>query len=120
MKQTDPERALETTLKQRGVWEGFEREVMFDAALPTDPPGYKPRKFRADFRHPATRLLVEVDGGVWTGGRHSTGTGITRDCEKTARGTLCGYRWLRFTAGQVTSGFAADTIAAYLRLEERQ
>lgn len=116
--QTAPERAFESSLKFRNLWRGWTREHRFDRALPTDPPGYKPRMFRADFSH-ESGLLVEVDGGVWTGGRHSTGAGITRDCEKTARGTLCGHRWLRFTAGQVTSGYAADTVAAYLRLEAK-
>lgn len=112
LRQTEPERAMETGLKMRGIWDGFEREFRFDRALPTDPPGYKPRRFRADLRK--NELLIELDGGIWTGGRHVTGKGVTSDAEKMARGTLCGYRWLRFTTQQVRSGFAADVVEAYL------
>lgn len=87
----------------------FEREVVFAA----------PRKWRADFVvHTASvrnlgdwaPLLIEIDGATWTGGRHVTGAGVERDCEKANAATLLGYRLLRFVPHQVESGVALHTI----------
>ena len=40
------------------------------------------RKWRFDFAWPDHKVALEVDGGIWTGGAHGRGTGITRDIEK--------------------------------------
>lgn len=40
------------------------------------------RKWRFDFAWPEHRVALEVEGGIWTGGAHGRGTGITRDIEK--------------------------------------
>lgn len=69
----------------------------------------RPRRWRADFLV-GTTILVEVDGGSWTGGRHSTGTGFEADCEKQNAATLEGYRLLRFTPRMVDDGTALATI----------
>lgn len=75
------------------------------------------RKWRADFCWPGERLIVEVDGGVYTQGRHTRGDGYERDCEKLAMAVVLGYRVMRFTTGQVTSGFALEMIEKVLRSE---
>lgn len=54
------------------------------------------RKWRADFAIPSAKLLVEVDGGVWSGGRHTRGAGFVGDCEKLNAAACLGYRVLRF------------------------
>ncbi len=74
-------------------------------------PFARPRRFRADF-FVYPDLLIEVEGGVWSGGRgrHTSGAGFTRDCEKYNEAVLRGYRVLRFTTEQVSSGLALDTI----------
>ncbi|MDO8672710.1 MAG: hypothetical protein Q7O66_14965, partial [Dehalococcoidia bacterium] len=48
----------------------------------------KPRKFHWDFCWPDRMIAVEVHGGIWTGGRHVSGTGFTRDCEKRIEGAI--------------------------------
>lgn len=68
------------------------------------------RKFLADFYFPVSRLVVEVDGGVFTHGRHSRGAGITRDCEKTAYIAAMPARLLRVTPAHVKNGQAIDWI----------
>lgn len=70
------------------------------------------RKFRFDFAwtDPAYRLLVEVQGGVFKRGGHSTGVGITRDAEKLALATLAGYRVFFVTTNQVREGKAIQWI----------
>lgn len=70
------------------------------------------RRFRADFWLPAPQCVVEIDGGIWTAGRHSRGAGITRDCEKSAYIALMPARLLRVTPDQVKSGRALDWILA--------
>jgi very-short-patch-repair endonuclease len=71
------------------------------------------RKFRTDFL--VKDLAIEVDGGIWKGGRHGTGKGITADCEKLNGLTLGGYRSLRFTSAMVLDGTAINTILEALK-----
>ena len=59
------------------------------------------RKFRFDYAWPEQRVAVEVDGGVWHGGRHTRGAGIVRDLTKMNLATLKGWRVLRFTPDQL-------------------
>lgn len=86
---------------------------------------YKTRRYRWDFlvKAPGIKqerrrlshlrdLLVEVQGGVFMAGGHSTGTGITRDCEKLALALVAGYRQLNVTTAHVMSGDALKWIEA--------
>ena len=68
------------------------------------------RKFRFDFAWPDLMLLVEVQGGIWTKGGHSTGVGISRDCEKGNLATLLGWRVLHVTSEQIKAGKAIQWI----------
>jgi very-short-patch-repair endonuclease len=60
------------------------------------------RRWRADFCHLASKTLIELEGGVWSGGRHGTGKGFTADCEKYNEAAFLGYRVLRLTGDQIT------------------
>ena len=60
------------------------------------------------------RLAVEIDGGGFVNGRHGRGLGIERDCEKYAEAMLLGWRVLRVTPRQVTSGQALQWIQKLL------
>lgn len=74
------------------------------------------RKFRADFAWPAERLLVEIQGGVWSPkSGHSGGTGITQDCERGNAAALAGWRVLRFTPAHVRKGEALRVLGQALR-----
>lgn len=61
----------------------------------------KPRRFRFDFAWPEQRVAVEIDGGVWVGGRHSTGAGYEKDAEKMNLAAVHGWRVLHFTPGML-------------------
>lgn len=101
---SDAEEAFAFQLRAVGI--AFEREVIFAA----------PRKWRADFavrcqqkgKHSecGQTILVEVDGGTWAGGRHTTGAGFAADCAKLNEATLLGYRILRVTPAMVDDGSA--------------
>lgn len=47
-------------------------------------------------------VAVEVDGGVWTNGRHTRGAGFVRDMEKLNSAQLLGWTVLRYTPQQLT------------------
>jgi len=72
------------------------------------------RKFAHDFYWPRQRLAVEVNGGTWRPGAHSSGAGIERDYEENALTLLEGVRTLFVSGQQVRSGEALTWIHALL------
>lgn len=70
------------------------------------------RRWRADFAWPALRLLVEVEGGTYSGGRHTRGAGYAEDCEKYNAAAAVGWTVLRYTGALVRSGVAANQVAS--------
>ena len=64
------------------------------------------RKWHADFAWPSMKLIVEIDGGTWSGGRHVRGKGYEEDRERDAEANMLGYTVIRFTSTQVHSGYA--------------
>lgn len=66
------------------------------------------RKWRFDLAWPMMLVAVEVHGGVWTRGRHTTGAGFTKDREKMNEACCLGWRVIEVTTGQVKSGEALD------------
>ena len=85
----------------------YERELMLI-------PG---RRFRFDFLITGTDLIVEVEGGTWSGGRHTTGAGFKKDCEKYNLALQHGYRVLRYTTDMVNKGDAATQVGEILGVE---
>jgi very-short-patch-repair endonuclease len=53
--------------------------------------------YRADFAWIAARVVVEVQGGIWKAGGHSSGSGINRDCAKTVVAQCAGWAVLPIT-----------------------
>ncbi|MBP1470602.1 DUF559 domain-containing protein [Acinetobacter nosocomialis] len=68
------------------------------------------RKWRADFFITGTKILVEVEGGIWSGGRHTRGKGYLGDMEKYNEAAMMGFTVLRFSTEQVKSGVAIKQI----------
>ena len=68
------------------------------------------RKWRFDFAWPTLMVAVEVEGGTWSGGRHTTGAGFAADCDKYNRAALEGWRVFRFPTKQVKDGVACATL----------
>ncbi len=64
------------------------------------------RRWRLDFAWPSIKLAVEIEGGVWSGGRHVRGKGFENDCEKQANAVFLGWKYYRFTSKQVKDGIA--------------
>lgn len=76
------------------------------------------RKWRADF-FVYPDLLVEIEGGAWSGGRHTRGSGFTKDIEKYNCATHLGYRLLRYTPDMVSKGLAIEGVIRALSVEKR-
>lgn len=55
------------------------------------------RKWRFDYCFPRHKVAIEIEGGVWTRGRHTRGSGFVKDMEKYNEATRLGWRILRFT-----------------------
>lgn len=71
-----------------------------------------PRRWRFDFAHPASRVAVELEGGVWNRGRHNRPLGFIADCEKYSAAALAGWTVVRLTEGQITEEKVEEIIAA--------
>jgi very-short-patch-repair endonuclease len=68
------------------------------------------RKWRFDFCWPQEKIAVEVEGGTWSGGRHTTGSGFRKDCEKYNHAAKMGFYVFRFTGDMVKKGEAIEWI----------
>ena len=55
------------------------------------------RKFRWDFAFPDFRLAIEVQGGLFSGGRHVRGAALLQEQEKRNIGAELGWRILYVT-----------------------
>lgn len=75
-----------------------------------------PRRWMFDLAFPALKLAVEVDGGTFSGGRHTSGVGFEKDCEKLNRATLLDYRVIRVTGPMIRSGEALRVVLEALKV----
>ena len=78
-----------------------------------------PRRFRFDFSWPKKKIAVEIEGGVWTHGRHTRGSGFLSDMEKYNLAGASGWRVFRFTPDQLRKGEAQEFMKTVLNQKER-
>ncbi len=67
-----------------------ESEVKFD----------NDRKFRFDFAIQDKKIAIEIEGGIYTNGRHTRGAGFEKDMEKYNLAIQNGWVVLRYTPAQ--------------------
>ena len=90
----------------------LERELLTQcsmAGLPTPVAEYRAiegRRFRFDLAFIEQKLLIEVQGGIWNGGKHGRGAGIETDQEKLNLAVIAGWRVLHVSSNHVKSGKA--------------
>jgi hypothetical protein len=87
-----------------------EREWKFEAK----------RRWRFDYAWPQQMIALEVEGGVWTGGRHTRGAGFVKDMEKYNRAAVLGWRLLRVTPDKLVSAGTFEMLREILGLREKR
>lgn len=88
------------------------------AGLPEPVREYKfhpTRKWRIDLAWPEEKLATEIEGGVWTRGRHTRPKGFLGDLQKYNNLTILGWSLLRFTPQQVRTGEALTLIEEWFK-----
>jgi very-short-patch-repair endonuclease len=73
-----------------------------------------PRRFRFDYAWQQERVALEVEGGVWTGGRHTRGAGFLKDMEKYNMASALGWRIVRCTPKTLCTMDTVELIARCL------
>lgn len=63
---------------------------------------YPGRRWRFDFACVPAKVAIELNGGVWSRGRHVRGGGYLRDREKANAAQSLGWRVFELGTGQVT------------------
>ena len=88
---------VQAPLDVMGLWltqKGWIREHKFHPV----------RKWRWDWADVTNKLAIEIQGGVWIGGRHTSGSGFVKDMEKYNAGVVFGWRLLAYTPQQFKNG----------------
>lgn len=88
---------------------------------------HKTRKWRFDLAWPLTEIwrnvrhvetgsgvAIEIDGAVWTQGRHTRGSGYVKDMEKLNAAAELGWRVFRYSPQMVESGEAIKQLKRVL------
>lgn len=91
--------------KQEGIPEPV-RELQFA----------QPRRWRFDYCWYSASLALEVEGGIWSGGRHVRGAGFLKDAEKYNSATLRGYRVLRVTPDTLCTSETVEMLRQALKV----
>lgn len=70
----------------------LEREYVF----------HSERKWRFDFAHVDSKTAIEIEGGIFIGGRHTRALGFRADCEKGNEANFLDWHVFRLTGDQIT------------------
>lgn len=68
------------------------------------------RRWRFDYAWPSHMVALEVEGGIWTSGRHTRGKGFAGDMEKYNRAAVLGWRVVRVEPRKLISAETAGMI----------
>lgn len=67
-------------------------------------------RYRFDFAWPALMLAVEIEGGLYAGGRHNRAKGYEEDLLKYNLAARLGWMVLRYSSKHVISGIAISDV----------
>lgn len=73
------------------------------------------RRWRIDLCWPDQKLALEIEGGVFTNGRHVRPIGFIKDLEKYNALSILGYSLLRFTPQQMKSCESYDYLREWFK-----
>lgn len=78
------------------------------------------RKWKFDFAFISEKVALECDGGLFSGGRHSRGSGIIKEHEKFNTAAKLGWRILRCIPQNLCMQDTVDLIKDALNYAEEQ
>lgn len=78
------------------------------------------RGWRFDFAFPEKKIAIEIEGGVWSGGRHTRGYGYKADIEKYNAAAMQGWKLNRFTADDLRSGKFEHDMRNILKIPQKE
>jgi very-short-patch-repair endonuclease len=73
------------------------------------------RKWRIDIAWPKYKLALEIEGGVWTNGRHNRPGGYLKDMEKYNALAIAGFYLLRTIPEEIQTGEAINIVAEWFK-----
>lgn len=76
------------------------------------------RRWRFDFAIPQYKIAIEIDGGVWTYGRHNRSSGYIADMEKFNAAASLGWVVLKFTPDEQYTKKTFDLIRQTIKTIE--
>jgi very-short-patch-repair endonuclease len=89
-------------LKFDGIWKALEGMPLVE-----EHKFHPTRKWRFDYSLPEHKIAIEIDGGVYGGGRHNRGSGFINDCEKFNEATALGWYCYRIPTPMVNTAYVA-------------
>lgn len=72
------------------------------------------KRYRLDFAHPSSKTGVEIQGAVYTKGRHVAGVGYERDCRKYNLAFSSDWTIFLLTATMAKDVFWLSLISAHM------
>lgn len=103
-----------TEIKKAALRQAYFFTLLQSANIPEPKTEYRfhpLRKWRFDFAWPESKLALEIDGGIWFGGRHTHGAGWLKDQEKLNTAQAMGWRILHRTPSNMND---CETISLIL------
>ena len=89
--------------KDKPAYQDFVRKLK-EYGLPPVEEEYKfhpIRKWRFDLAFVRQKVAIEIEGGIWTRGRHVRPAGYLKDMEKYNHAAMMGWKKLSFTPQQL-------------------
>ena len=78
------------------------------------------KRYRADFAHPASKCIIEIQGGTYMRGRHVSGSGYERDARKFNLAMMSGWKVFLLTSTTAKDHAWIEMIAAYVASQAGQ
>lgn len=77
------------------------------------------RRWRFDYAIPALKIALEVEGGAWTGGRHTRPGGFLNDMEKYNAAAMAGWTVVRTVPEDLISEKTIDMVKELVDLKRK-
>lgn len=76
------------------------------------------RRWRNDLFIPSLNIAIELEGGAYSNGRHTRGSGFLKDMEKYNNISILGYKLLRYAHVKHSYHNVIEDLTQYIKLNE--